>query len=829
MLEPPSEHLQHLLAGLQLCSAHDLRRCRPRVRRLSHDLPAFDSVWIDALVQARKLTSFQAKILESPRPERLRIGPCLLIDRLGKGVRSETFLARQLGGKELCVLKQTDVAPEVSDQILAAMTDLIHTFKRDCPSGLVIPHAAIPLDRSRLVLVSRYVCGLSLAELLVRRGRFPANVVNCLGRQMLDVLGLLESRGCIHGDLRLANVRLTKQGTVTFVDAGLNPVLEPELTIHATLPPERYDGTAPELIGTGLYPSATSDLYALGCLLWQLLAGRPPFPAGDPLDKLAAHQSLSIADVRQWVPDTPPWLAEALSSFCAKDPAERPQSFRAALDAWGPTRRGSRRKRRLPHHSDRRRLRKFRAIFDVTVSRVPLATSPRPMGRWTTMAMLLFVVSGAVLSLIDQGARNYVLSLTSRVSTALAPAAAPHETGVSAQAGSPDVRDTSPSAPSPSRPTRASAALRPLPPPNAEGIIQLEPGDRYESAEVAAHGPLTIRGPRRGTTRGTLPLIVVRQEPMRIWAEQVQLINVHVLAGDALEAPRTEDNAVSQGGPNDLLHVQTQNLAIVGCRFQTRTLAPAGAERNSSESAPSGEQRPIQVAAVRWRTLDASDRGGGCVVLKDTIFGGPGASLFSTRFPRKVDASNCLKSGGGPFLVFGTGPQPAHDTDVALDQVTLRRAQALIQFRPISESETATTAQTRPTVPGGVFVQATDCVFDLRPDESALVQWLMETLPHGWSAAFDLTGEGSLANPGLVVATWIDRSTGRRTELDATQIPLEGISTGPFEFVGPLGPEVQNSAVKTYEAPRRSSRPPGIDPQRLGLPVSALPPAPAHS
>ena len=60
------------------------------------------------------------------------------------------------------------------------------------------------------------------------------------------------------------------------VDAGVRPALRPELTIHEPRSLEACDGIAPELIGTGIPSNAGSDLYALGCLMWQLLAGRPP-------------------------------------------------------------------------------------------------------------------------------------------------------------------------------------------------------------------------------------------------------------------------------------------------------------------------------------------------------------------------------------------------------------------------------------------------------------------------------------------------------------------------------------------------------------------------
>ena len=84
-------------------------------------------------------------------------------------------------------------------------------------------------------------------------------------------------------------------------------------------------------------------MYALGCVLWQLLAGRPPFPGGDPLVKLRAHQARAIDDVRKWAPDTPAALAEGIAWLTQRDPAQRPAHFGEVLERWGPPRRRGRR------------------------------------------------------------------------------------------------------------------------------------------------------------------------------------------------------------------------------------------------------------------------------------------------------------------------------------------------------------------------------------------------------------------------------------------------------------------------------------------------------
>ena len=332
MLEPPSALLLKTLAALKLCTPRDLRRSRAVVKRVTRDLPTFDSVWIDALVQQRRLTPFQAECLEAGRAEQLAIGPCLLLERLGRTAFAETFLARQREAHDVCVLKLTSVAAEQLAALRGRLEQLTEIHRQGIHPGIVGPQAwqqiAWPTANDlRLVSISQHVRGPHLAELLIRRGRFPIPVVIEVGRELLAALAALESLRLAHGDISLTNVRITPSGQAVLVDAGVVTALRPEFSFHTVLPAERYDGLAPERIA-GQPPSSASDLYSLGCLLWQLLAGRPPFLAGDPLAKLAAHQTKPIPDVRDCVPDAPDKLAEMLLRWTSLNPASRPRSWK---------------------------------------------------------------------------------------------------------------------------------------------------------------------------------------------------------------------------------------------------------------------------------------------------------------------------------------------------------------------------------------------------------------------------------------------------------------------------------------------------------------------
>ena len=86
MREEPSEELIELLGRLRLATGADLRAMHTRVRGLARELPLFESVWIDALSQARVLTPFQAAEIHAGRGDSLQLGPYVLRRRLGSPI-----------------------------------------------------------------------------------------------------------------------------------------------------------------------------------------------------------------------------------------------------------------------------------------------------------------------------------------------------------------------------------------------------------------------------------------------------------------------------------------------------------------------------------------------------------------------------------------------------------------------------------------------------------------------------------------------------------------------------------------------------------------------
>lgn len=190
-------------------------------------------------------------------------------------------------------------------------------------------------------LVMELITGGSLADEQARArisgdGRLPVDRVRAVADQVCAGLGAAHSAGIVHRDLKPANIMLSAStGAAKIVDFGIVWVeRESRLTRDGdhvgTL---RYG--APEQLDTGAV-DGRADLYSLGCVLYELLAGRSPYRAETPADWISAHLSAVPTPLRTIRPDVPEGLAALVHQMLAKQPAQRPASAaaaRAALNA----------------------------------------------------------------------------------------------------------------------------------------------------------------------------------------------------------------------------------------------------------------------------------------------------------------------------------------------------------------------------------------------------------------------------------------------------------------------------------------------------------------
>ena len=769
MHEPPSDQLVRQLTELQLCRPRDLHRARGRVRRLSYDLPAFDSVWIDSLVQLRLLTPYQARQLELGQGEGLRIGSLVAIDELGRSSRGSTYLARPLHRRDRCVVKRQSLSPHQLAQTRQQMERVLQDLDGFVHPQLVVPHESMPSDEDELVLVSRFVPGLPLNELLVRRGRFPATVVVEIGRQLLEGLAALHTKSLVHGDIRLSNIRLTDSGLAVLVNGAIRPVIHPQVTIHDSLPLDAYDGLAPELIGTGATASASSELYALGCALWQLLTGRPPFVSADPLTKIASHQTRAIEDVRAWAPDTPAMLADSIRQMTASSPNARPRSFQEVLQHWGQ-----------PGSYGRSRLRQFRRLFNGSVPHFSRTSSLSGAGTWVWTAAVLVGITSAIALFYDHGLRTELLNVGQNLETIF-------QASGERQAVK---RNGETTATAETHAENAVRGLMPLPAPTDDGVILLKEAGPYEASTITYDGRLTIRAEVAAE-------IHVGNVPLSLSAIEVTL--------DRIVVRRVLDDPMLAA-----MTVRSNSLNLLNCEFVGFGLDQEAVRQTDQVSASSSSNRStFASSSLVWKRIGGRDSHGGHIVIQNSVFHGNGVALLLAQTPQVVRVENTLKTGSAALVALG--PKTV-GTELTLDleRVTLRESGSLLQIGGELAGKAGAPS---------VQIKATNCAFNLSNNHSALVLVDSDRSPAELVKVVEMAATESVVEPGTILFARYDRTRDQLIEIDGDD-QFEGLAACEIKFAGPRIHSARDAKVASIQGPRTSETTlPGVDLALLGAKI----------
>lgn len=185
-------------------------------------------------------------------------------------------------------------------------------------------------DRGLPYIVFEYIEGENLRDLVLRHGPLPLGDALSYTYQVAHALSHAWQRGVVHRDIKPSNILVNAQGQAKLVDMGLArlhqvDVTDDELTsTGVTL--GTFDYISPEQARDPRSADTRSDIYSLGCSLFYMLAGRPPFARGTPVQKLLQHQGdrpPALSDIRIDLPKSVDALVERM---LAKNVEERPQS-----------------------------------------------------------------------------------------------------------------------------------------------------------------------------------------------------------------------------------------------------------------------------------------------------------------------------------------------------------------------------------------------------------------------------------------------------------------------------------------------------------------------
>ena len=298
------------------------------------------------LVKEGHLTTWQAEKLLLGKHKGFSLGKYKLLSLLGKGGMSSVYLAEHK-------LMRRRVAIKVLPHKRVGDASYLGRFHREAQAVASLDHPNIvraydvdhEQDKAMEIhfLVMEHVDGRSLQEIIAEDGPLPVEQAAEYIRQSAEGLQHAHDNGLVHRDIKPGNLLVDTTGTVKMLDLGLarffNDDAEGEsLTIEHD---EKVLGTAdylaPEQAVDSHLVDHRADIYSLGCTLYFLLTGQPPFTEGTLAQRLIAHQTKTPPPVSDKRDDVPESLDAILLRMMAKKPEDRPQTasdVAALLDDW---------------------------------------------------------------------------------------------------------------------------------------------------------------------------------------------------------------------------------------------------------------------------------------------------------------------------------------------------------------------------------------------------------------------------------------------------------------------------------------------------------------
>ncbi|MEK6238401.1 MAG: serine/threonine protein kinase, partial [Planctomycetales bacterium] len=292
------------------------------------------------LIHAKRLSRWQHWHLASGRCKGFFLGRYKLVDYLGSGGMSRVYAAEHPTLKKLVAVKL--LAPKQDDH-----TFYLRRFQMECEAISLLNHSNIvraydfDSDGKFYFLVMEHVDGPDLQKIVQRHGPLPYIPAAGQIQQAAAGLAYAHRKGIVHRDVKPSNLLINSEGVVKILDLGVVRLPTPE---DASITLEQgvqvvgtVDYLPPEQFIDSHNVDGRADLYSLGCTLYFLLTGRPPFNEGGQSQRILMHQASTPPSIYRTRPDAPPGLVEICRRMMEKDPRRRfstAEDVRQALRQW---------------------------------------------------------------------------------------------------------------------------------------------------------------------------------------------------------------------------------------------------------------------------------------------------------------------------------------------------------------------------------------------------------------------------------------------------------------------------------------------------------------
>jgi len=269
-----------------------------------------------------------------------RLGKYELGQELGRG-----------GFGTIHVARDTELGRDVAIKLLrrehAFKEHVVQRFLQEARAAARINHPGIVTvfesgiaPGGDVYMAMELLAGETLAQRLRSTGRLPPGMAIVLARQMASALAAAHDAGIIHRDLKPANVFLVRDPVVPtgervkILDFGIAKLVDDfgsNMQTHSMVMLGTPMYMSPEQCKSSAKVDARSDIYALGCMLFEMVGGSTPF-GGDSGELIAKHQLVPPPDLRDLAPHAPEPLSLLVASMLAKSPSDRPPTMHAVVD-----------------------------------------------------------------------------------------------------------------------------------------------------------------------------------------------------------------------------------------------------------------------------------------------------------------------------------------------------------------------------------------------------------------------------------------------------------------------------------------------------------------
>lgn len=263
-----------------------------------------------------------------PNPSGIELGHFRIQNAIRSGGMGAVFEALDTRLNRPVALK---ILPPSMTRDLSA----VQRFRNEAQAAAQLDHDNIARvyfigeDKGLHFIAFEFIRGTNLREIVHQRGKLtPAEAVNYT-LQVASAIAHASAHGVVHRDIKPSNIIITPSGRAKLVDLGLarseHRDNEPDLTVAGTTL-GTFDYISPEQAKDPRAVDVRSDIYSLGCTLYHLLTGEPPYPQGTVLQKLLDHQGKDAPDPRIKNRRVSPELAAIVKMMMASDPRRRYQT-----------------------------------------------------------------------------------------------------------------------------------------------------------------------------------------------------------------------------------------------------------------------------------------------------------------------------------------------------------------------------------------------------------------------------------------------------------------------------------------------------------------------